>query len=363
MATMGDGVYVHLLTRVDWRAALSAGSVAPASLVTDGFVHLSRPEQVALPADRLFAGRHDLLLLVVAPDRLADEVRFEPGAPDDPASMRFPHLFGPLPVAAVTSVVPYHRAVEGLPPPGDAPARARAFDRSVAERRAAAVFAVTGGFAAVDTRVAHSYEHNTLWLTGDVPAAAVVADADCALAGCAHRRAVFDGSPPPPDLGWEVDELRLMVLDVNAPVPEIPVGVTVVPVTGEVANRLWEPMWRRSLPDVGADVLEHLFRREAIADAHVRVVDLAVLGDDGAPLASAQLRIDGATAAVEAVMTAPDARRRGYGRAVLGDAIRRARAAGCDVVFLVAAADDWPRHWYARVGFVDAGARWEATRS
>lgn len=95
------------------------------SLATEGFVHLSRPDQVALPANRLFAGRDDLLLLVIEPARLDSEVRWEPGAPGDPASMRFPHLYGPLPVAAVTSVLPYRPGTDGqfaeptnLPAPG-----------------------------------------------------------------------------------------------------------------------------------------------------------------------------------------------------------------------------------------------------
>jgi len=45
------------------------------------------------------------------------------------------------------------------------------------------------------------------------------------------------------------------------------------------------------------------------------------------------------------------------------NAIGRARAAGCDVVFLAAAADDWPHRWYTRLGFTDVGTRFEATRS
>ena len=47
------------------------------------------------------------LLLFVDPARLSDPVRFEPGVPGDPASMRFPHLYGPLPVTAVVGTVPW----------------------------------------------------------------------------------------------------------------------------------------------------------------------------------------------------------------------------------------------------------------
>src|SRR5688572_24123354 len=136
MAATG-GSLLHLTSPGTWRVALSAGSVVTPSVVTDGFIHLSSPEQVHLPANRLFAGRDDLLLLVLDPARLVDEVRWEPGVPTDPSSMRFPHLYGPLPVDAVTSVVPHRPGAdgtfvppEGLPAPADLVARAMAFDPS-----------------------------------------------------------------------------------------------------------------------------------------------------------------------------------------------------------------------------------------
>jgi uncharacterized protein (DUF952 family) len=79
-------------------------------------VHLSAPSQVHLPANRLFAGRDDVLLLVLDPDRLGAEVRWEPGVPGDPASMTFPHLYGMLPLAAVVKVVPYVPGDDGAFP-------------------------------------------------------------------------------------------------------------------------------------------------------------------------------------------------------------------------------------------------------
>ncbi|RBY79701.1 DUF952 domain-containing protein [Blastococcus sp. TF02A-26] len=102
---------VHLIEPADWHAAQETGAVRPPSLDDVGFVHLSTPDQVHLPAARLFPGRRDLLLLVVDPERLSDPVRFEPGAPGDPEAMRFPHLYGPLPVSAVVAVVPYEPGV------------------------------------------------------------------------------------------------------------------------------------------------------------------------------------------------------------------------------------------------------------
>lgn len=98
---------LHLLTADDWSRVEQGGVLAPASFAAQGFVHLSTPEQVALPANRLFAGRDDLLLLVVDPDLVGAEVRWEPGVARDPAAMRFPHLYGPLPVDAVVAVFEY----------------------------------------------------------------------------------------------------------------------------------------------------------------------------------------------------------------------------------------------------------------
>jgi uncharacterized protein (DUF952 family)/GNAT superfamily N-acetyltransferase len=356
---------VHLIGAAQWRVALAAGSVVDASLVTGGFLHLSAPEQVVVPAGRLFAGRQDLLLLVVDSARLRDEVRWEPGTDGDPASMRFPHLYGPLPVAAVTSVLPYRPGPDGafdpptgIPAIGDPLARAVAFEWSLAQRRAAAVLPVEGGVACLDPRVPASWEHNSMWLREELDAATIVSEADRVLGAVAHRR-IVTVVPPPADLGWDVEELRLQVFDADAPAPPVPAG-RVVPVTQEVMAGLWAPNWRRELPGIDDDAVADLVRREAFADAHARIVDLAVLGDDGVPVAGAQLRIDGATAAIEGVMTAPDARRRGHGAALVGDAVRRARAAGCDVIWLLCRADDWPRRWYERLGFVEVGCRWEA---
>lgn len=106
-------VLVHLCGIDDWHAARRAGELRPESLRTAGFVHLSAPEQVHLPANRLYAGRGDLVLLHIDPERLVDPVRWEPGVPTDPEAMLFPHLYGPLPVGAVTAVTDYRPDDDG----------------------------------------------------------------------------------------------------------------------------------------------------------------------------------------------------------------------------------------------------------
>ncbi|MFC9790285.1 DUF952 domain-containing protein [Rhodococcus sp. NPDC127528] len=102
-----------MCTADQWERARVTGRRVPETFAADGFVHLSTTAQVHLPANRHFAGRTDLVLLYLDPSRLDAELRWEPGVPTDPASMRFPHLYGPLPAAAVVAAVPYRPGPDG----------------------------------------------------------------------------------------------------------------------------------------------------------------------------------------------------------------------------------------------------------
>lgn len=104
---------VHLCSQREWNAAREQGELRPASFEDLGFVHLSTRQQVHLPANRLFAGRTDLVLLCLDPHLLDAPVRWEPGLPTDPAGMVFPHLYGPIPAGAVVDVEAYRPDPEG----------------------------------------------------------------------------------------------------------------------------------------------------------------------------------------------------------------------------------------------------------
>lgn len=81
-----------------WREAEAAGVFrgAPVDL-KDGYIHFSTGPQVRETAAKHFAGQADLVLVAVASETLGDALRWEPSRGGD----LFPHLYGPLPVAAV----------------------------------------------------------------------------------------------------------------------------------------------------------------------------------------------------------------------------------------------------------------------
>lgn len=365
---MPPSVLLHLIDPAAWRSALDDGAVRPDSLATSGFVHLSTPEQVHLPAGRLFPGRSDLVLLVVDPARLAGPVRWEPGLPQDPAAMRFPHLYGPLPVTAVTAVVPYRPPLEPvLPGTDDALGRALALAQATAIRRAAEVRDVPGGVAVLDPRFAHSYDDNRLLLSEPVDAGRVVAAADevGTAAGWRHRAAALRW--PGAGLvagelaarGWEASELLVMA----RPAAPLPGGERAEVVAQREVHPLWERSWRQVLagrPDLDG-VVGQLVGRELRNDRVVAVTDVAVR-DGGQVVAAGQLRRDGGTAAVDSVLTDPAFRGRGYADAVLARTVSLAADAGCDLVVLEAYAADWPHAWYARRGFEVVGTVWDVVQ-
>jgi uncharacterized protein (DUF952 family)/GNAT superfamily N-acetyltransferase len=365
---MASDLLVHLIEPAAWRTALGQGAVRPPSLESAGFVHLSTPEQVHLPAERLYPGRRDLVLLVVDPARLTDPVQFEDGVPADPGGMLFPHLYGPLPTSAVTAVVPYRPpAPFALPTPDDRLARALSFDISLPMRRAVGVGDVPGGVAVLDPDVVHSKDNNRLLLTDPVDADTVerAAEEVGGNAGWPHRAAALlwpgadDVAADLGSRGWNTVELLLM----GRPAAATGGGERVDVVEEREVHEFWTRSWRRDLPDRPdrERVIADLVGRERLNDRVVAVTNL-VVREEGRVVASGQLRVDGATAAVDSVLTDPAARGRGHADAVLARAVDLAARVGCDLVVLEAAADDWPRHWYARRGFAELGTVWSVDR-
>ena len=98
--------------RTAWREAEQAGvfTGAPVDLA-DGFIHFSAGPQVQETARRHFRGQPDLILAAVATVALGSALKWEASRGGD----LFPHLYGPLPMAAVQSVIDLPLDAEGFP--------------------------------------------------------------------------------------------------------------------------------------------------------------------------------------------------------------------------------------------------------
>lgn len=97
-ACMIDQVH-HLATSADWENR-SSRHYEPAGLVDEGFIHLCTRDQLPGVVERYYQGRDDLVLLTVRTDRLDARLVWEDTTD---SGERFPHLYGPLTLAAVLS--------------------------------------------------------------------------------------------------------------------------------------------------------------------------------------------------------------------------------------------------------------------
>jgi len=90
-----------LLPAPEWAEAVERGRFEGSPIDhQDGYLHLSGPDQVVETAARHFAGRTGIVVLTVDPDRLGPALRWEASR----GGALFPHLYGPLPLDAVTAV-------------------------------------------------------------------------------------------------------------------------------------------------------------------------------------------------------------------------------------------------------------------
>ena len=105
----------HLALADEWRQARSTGVYARSTrglgLDQVGFIHASYAHQLAATYARFYGDAGPVVLLTIDPGRLEQAgvaVRAEPGASTSEAwAELFPHLYGPLPLAAVLAADPY----------------------------------------------------------------------------------------------------------------------------------------------------------------------------------------------------------------------------------------------------------------
>jgi GNAT superfamily N-acetyltransferase len=218
------------------------------------------------------------------------------------------------------------------------------------------------GTVARSTRYPRYYDFNVVRVEDDTQMSqqALMAFADDALRGLAHRRVDFELAQAGEALrsgfqasGWKAERLLWMRHEASPP-PDPDVAVEEVAYDAVHDLRLtWHD---EDSPTEGLTEL-HRWEREIALCRHTRVL---AVREAGSPVAFAQLERDGGAAEIAQVYVHPSRRGNGLGRAVTLAAI----AAAGDVRDLWICADDEDRakELYTRLGFRPAWATIEFLR-
>jgi uncharacterized protein (DUF952 family) len=111
----------HITSRDAALWARQTGEYRTESLAQDGFIHLSQHHQILSVANAFYAGKKELVILVVETSRLKAKLKYEapvhPSASTSAAALsedaRFPHLYGPLNLDAVVKAVNFPPLANG----------------------------------------------------------------------------------------------------------------------------------------------------------------------------------------------------------------------------------------------------------
>ena len=103
------GFIYHLVPPAVWEKALLEGRYKPASLASEGFIHLSTEAQLFESARIHLSGFEELVVLRVVVRHLRDELKWEEGRDGE----LFPHLYGELPFESVDDTLVLVRQEDG----------------------------------------------------------------------------------------------------------------------------------------------------------------------------------------------------------------------------------------------------------
>jgi GNAT superfamily N-acetyltransferase len=204
---------------------------------------------------------------------------------------------------------------------------------------------------------------NQLSVDAETDAGALIAALDELYPHLPHRRAFVErpevGERLAPTLrkaGWLCERDVFMVLRGERDRPAAPGLAREV---DEPTIRAVEAQTIGEEPYGEPEVVEQLLASRA-AFGRAGRARYFVAASEGVDGCHATLYSDGAVAQIEDVGTMKGLRGRGLARAACSAALDA--VADHDLVFIVAADDDWPKELYARLGFVAVGRPWAFTR-
>ena len=240
--------------------------------------------------------------------------------------------------------------------------RAFAFMDRIDERTAERLEPTPYGPVVMHTRLNRVHDLNFLRAEnpGDATATELAAEAERlqGAAGISHRRVNIRDEeqrrrlePEFVQLGWQPERFVVMVQRRG---PDRPAEHDV----REVDEPAMRPLWAKAIRQEphGKDerlvqqILEHL---RGLSEA--MATRLFVAEADEKLVAHTALYSEGGVGQVENVITLPDYRRRGLARSLVLHAVAESHAAGNDLTFLVADANDWPQRLYEKLGFETVG--------
>lgn len=103
-------IIVHITHHTQWQTARDSGAYTADTLPSEGFIHCSTPTQVVPTANYLFRGQTGLVLLLIDTAKVPAPLKYENLAG---GAERFPHIYGPIPTAAVVAVLDFPPQADG----------------------------------------------------------------------------------------------------------------------------------------------------------------------------------------------------------------------------------------------------------
>ncbi len=92
----------HITEKETWELAKKNGEYTCDSLANEGFIHLSKENQVNGVKERYYQDKTGLVLLSVKEEKIISELKYELSPS---VNEYFPHCYGPLNLDAVEEVV------------------------------------------------------------------------------------------------------------------------------------------------------------------------------------------------------------------------------------------------------------------
>lgn len=103
-------IILHCMPKSVWESVRHQPYFGEASVAAEGFVHCSSIDYFWRVAPNFRNETADLVLLLIDTDHVNAEIRWEDA---DNCGREYPHVYGTIPVSAVSAVLPFLRNADG----------------------------------------------------------------------------------------------------------------------------------------------------------------------------------------------------------------------------------------------------------